>query len=80
MSAEALAVELAAACGDFDLTYDASENPNAPDCMPWTLTFTHAGEEHHFGWMLASDLEGLFRWAIDFAAGLVNSNGLPVPT
>lgn len=75
---EELSIELAEKCGSFDLSFDADENRNIPDSMPWTLTFTARGEERHFGGMLALPVEQLFQWAIDFVDGKVGANGQPI--
>ena len=76
-SPDTKAYQLAEFVGDFDLTFDTSESLNHPDVLPWTLTFTVRGEEHHFG---GQDLDALFRWALDYICGKVDTNGRPIST
>lgn len=65
---------LAEQAGSFSLDFDASEM-RAPDGMPWTLTFTHDGEERRFGGMGGASVNVLFTQALDFVAGVVDEQG-----
>lgn len=77
MTVDSLTRELALRTGqEVNVHFDADEGASsAPDAMPWTVEFMHAGIEHNFG---GFEVHDALQWALDFVAGKVGDDGRPV--